>query len=597
MKETKILIFLSILLILVIAGLIFVFFNNKPTLVHYSYFSSKEFFDEAVEQGERQARESSNRIYGGILPHHLIVKDKIAAFFKGIEENNYETIVLIGPNHFGRGKSKVMASETRWSTPYGFLEPDLILIDKLKNLSVLRAEEPPFDYEYSISGLVSFIKKYFPDSKFVPIILRANITPQESSDLAKTLFDSVGNKNVLVLASVDFSHYQPVSVADFHDLKSNSVIQSFDFDRIYDLEIDSPPSVYVLLKYLELIKTEEGDLIFSTNSGALIGKNDIPTTSHNFFYFQKGEKSDKKLINFLFFGDLMLDRNVGKIIKENGLDYIFNKLAGEENKFFEGVDIISANLEGAVTNEGTHYKPDFAYDFAFAPDLIKWLKKYNFNFLNLANNHFSDQGEKGMIETRNNLDELKINYSGCSDQETGECSSTIIRVADKKIGMTGFSMIYAVIDIEKAKEIVRGLKEASDFVVVNMHWSAEYTHKFSAIQQQIAHGLIDAGADIIIGHHPHVVQGIEIYKTKPIFYSLGNFVFDQYFSQDTQEGLSIGLAVSNFIDISIFPLKLEFSRPQLMVDNEKKEFLDKLILWSEINPEISNQIINGKIRL
>jgi poly-gamma-glutamate synthesis protein (capsule biosynthesis protein) len=304
-----------------------------------------------------------------------------------------------------------------------------------------------------------------------------------------------------------------------------------------------------------------------------------------------------KLINFLFFGDLMLDRNVRKTIKENGLDYIFSKLAGGENKFFEGIDIISANLEGAVTNDGMHYKPDFSYDFSFAPDLINQLKKYNFNFFNLANNHFIDQGEKGIIETRSNLNKLKINYSGCLDGEVGECSSTIIQVADKKIGMAGFSMVYSVIDIEKAKEIVRKLKESSDFVVINMHWGKEYTHKFNETQQQIAHNLIDAGADTIIGHHPHVVQGIEIYKTKPIFYSLGNFVFDQYFSQDTQEGLGIGLAVNDFVDIFIYPLKSELSRPGLMINDEKENFLNKLISWSEIDNIFIEQIKEGKIRL
>ncbi|MCD4761464.1 CapA family protein [bacterium] len=200
---------------------------------------------------------------------------------------------------------------------------------------------------------------------------------------------------------------------------------------------------------------------------------------------------------------------------------------------------MSANLEGAVTNSGEHYAPDKLYDFAFHPDLISGLKKYNFNFFNLANNHFDDQGKAGMEETRENLDRLGFNYSGDRNGIVSDHSKKIVELKNKKIGLIGFSALGNALDLEKAVRIVSELASTTDLVIVNIHWGEEYQLRSNKKQQELAHRLINADADVIIGHHPHVVQEIEVYKNKLIFYSLGNFIFDQYFSKETQEGLAI----------------------------------------------------------
>ncbi len=179
-----------------------------------------------------------------------------------------------------------------------------------------------------------------------------------------------------------------------------------------------------------------------------------------------------EVLNFLFFGDLMLDRHVKELIAEKGLSYIFEELAGQENRFFKGVDLISANLEGVVTNEGEHYPPTMIYDFAFHPELIQGLKNYNFNFFNLANNHFSDQGQQGVEETRENLTNLGFNYSGCIDRQVGECSSKILELSNYKIGLAGFSMVYGKFNQEEANKIIQDLAKNTDLVIVNIHWGS-----------------------------------------------------------------------------------------------------------------------------
>ena len=198
------------------------------------------------------------------------------------------------------------------------------------------------------------------------------------------------------------------------------------------------------------------------------------------------------------------------------------------------------------------------------------------------------------METRKNLDDLGFSYVGCRDKKVADCSTKILDVAELRVGMAGFSMVYGLFDIDLATSAIARLASSSDLVVVNIHWGVEYKHYANQIQQNIAHSLIDAGADVIIGHHPHVVEGIEVYKNKPIFYSLGNFIFDQYFSQDTQTELAVGL---NFdqekLNLHLFPLKSKNSQVSLIEGNRKKKELSNLIKWSSLDDKYKEQVKEG----
>ncbi len=308
----------------------------------------------------------------------------------------------------------------------------------------------------------------------------------------------------------------------------------------------------------------------------------------------------KKNTRLLFVGDIMLDRHVKEKISQqpSGVNWLVEKLAGRDDNFFKGLDLVSANLEGAVTDNGRHYAPVQAYDFAFSPNDIAQLATYNFNFFNLANNHLADQGERGMEETESNLTNLKINFSGCTDGLADNCSSKIIDLAEKKIGMVGLSMVYHDFDMVKAVKIINELAGKCDMIIVNIHWGQEYQHQYNKKQQQVAHQLIDAGADLIIGHHPHVVQGIEVYKNKPIFYSLGNFIFDQYFSSETQQGLAVEINLNNDRkSFYLFPLKSVVSQAELMGGQEKEEFFKNLVKWSKLDNSFIKQVEDGRLIL
>lgn len=155
--------------------------------------------------------------------------------------------------------------------------------------------------------------------------------------------------------------------------------------------------------------------------------------------------------------------------------------------------------------------------------------------------------------------------------------------------------------IVKEEEIIKTIKTVKslnpdNFLIVSMHWGEEYKLINSPAQQKLAHQLIEAGADLIIGHHPHVVQNIEKYQGKLIFYSLGNFIFDQYFSSDTQQGLAVGLEIyPDRLVCRPFPLQINFSQPVLMEQNKASEFLIQLAKRSD--DKLVDEIKDGIIKI
>ncbi len=305
-------------------------------------------------------------------------------------------------------------------------------------------------------------------------------------------------------------------------------------------------------------------------------------------------KAKEPPLKFLFFGDIMLDRHVKDKINQSGFDYLLDnfQLPAE----WQTPNIMMANMEGAVTAGGKHYPPEISIDFAFAPDDVAQLKNYGFNFFNIANNHILDQGQAGFLETQKNLENLGFNYVGCPDRQIGECNIKIFDIRDIKIAMLGYSMVYGVLEEEELLKQIKKAAEKTNLAIVFMHWGVEYEPQARSNQVALAHKIIEAGADVIIGSHPHVVQEMEVYNGKPIFYSLGNFIFDQYFSAETQEGLAVGLIADNGkIEITLLPLKSKVSQAEIMSGSEKQKFLDWLAEGSTVEEKYREQIKRGYI--
>lgn len=257
----------------------------------------------------------------------------------------------------------------------------------------------------------------------------------------------------------------------------------------------------------------------------------------------------------LAFGDIMLDRYVRTLMDRNGLDYPFRHFEALKTEMMAKVtprtpllpDLITANLEGPVSNT-PYVNPGTAMVFNFKPDVLPILKKYGFNALNLANNHAYDMGAAASQETRPHLNEAGIPHFGDA-KVINEHTVWTTTIKDTRLTFVGFNETLSDhIDREAAMNVIRAARENSDFVLVSIHWGVEYRTTPTQKQVELAHAMVDAGADAILGHHAHVIASSEWYKDRPIYYSLGNFVFDQYFQRSVQEGLGLTLTLTKAVD-------------------------------------------------
>lgn len=191
--------------------------------------------------------------------------------------------------------------------------------------------------------------------------------------------------------------------------------------------------------------------------------------------------------------------------------------------------------------------------FFFDPSVVEALTKIGFSHLSVANNHIFDQGRAGANDTFTNLTNAGIEAIGYRDGTTlGSIATTTLRGHD--IAFIALDTTTTPHDLDDIEEELAPLGE-DIFITSFLHWGNEYETVHSDEQEEFAHALIDRGVDLIIGAHPHVVQDIEEYNGARIYYSLGNFIFDQYWNESVRDGLMVLVTLdgddTSFTDISI----------------------------------------------
>lgn len=286
---------------------------------------------------------------------------------------------------------------------------------------------------------------------------------------------------------------------------------------------------------------------------------------------------EEKPINIIFVGDVMLGRAVEEQYqKEDIFEYV--------RPAFNEADAVVANLEGPVLNN--HIKTPYnSYKFSFATTTLGILKYAGFTDLTLANNHTDNYGRDGYAETVLNLKSFGL-YTFGDPNLIAESSVSEREIGDKKFIFIGINDTYGNLTIGKILEFVSGLKAKfnDEILVVCMHWGEEYKVVANERQTKIGRGLIDAGVDLVIGSHPHVVQNLEKYNGKYIFYSLGNFVFDQYFSTSTQQGLAVRMKIGETgSEFELMPIVSNRSIPAFLVGEEKTLWLREYLNVNKIS--------------
>src|SRR3989344_419725 len=269
----------------------------------------------------------------------------------------------------------------------------------------------------------------------------------------------------------------------------------------------------------------------------------------------------------LFVGDIMLSREIGKIMTEkNDWTYPFLEIKNVLGK----ADLVIANLEGPISSRGT--KVGSIFSFRADPRAVVGLTFASMDVVSLANNHIWDYGREAFSETLEILEEANIDYIG-GGKDYSEAHQAVVReVKGTKVAFLSYTDLIpktvteelsrptvAFLDLEQIIPAIARAKELADLVVVTFHWGDEYETKHNQKQEEIAHAVIVAGADLVVGHHPHVAQEVEEYKGGYIAYSLGNFVFDQNFSVDTRSGLMLEVTLENIKIAKVVGQKVKFT--------------------------------------
>ncbi|QJC51572.1 CapA family protein [Paenibacillus albicereus] len=282
---------------------------------------------------------------------------------------------------------------------------------------------------------------------------------------------------------------------------------------------------------------------------------------------------DAPTIRLAFTGDILLASKVADLMESKGLDYPFTGAADRLSK----PDLTAGNLETPITARGNP-ATDKQFVFKGKPAYVKPLRDAGFDVVTLANNHTLDQGVQGLLDTIGHLDDAGLPHVGGGRDDKEAYAPVILESGGVKVAYLGVSRVLPVVewkagptragvaeayDPARAQEAIRIARKKADLVVVMVHWGRERADQPVDHQRSLARGFIDAGADLIIGSHPHVLQGFELYKGKWIAYSLGNFIFTSNANSNTSESgvLDAVCSKDGRCGLRFHPMKIVQARP------------------------------------
>ncbi|HEY0443554.1 MAG TPA: CapA family protein [Candidatus Limnocylindrales bacterium] len=318
-------------------------------------------------------------------------------------------------------------------------------------------------------------------------------------------------------------------------------------------------------------------------------------------------------------GDILLDRGVAQTVKirGKGVDFPFDGGsaeitgrcrncsplgwdlpyttrtggAGAVRELIKGADLAIANFENPAPNRFAYHTKGTV--FSADPKLIDGLRDAGIDYVSLANNHIRDAGAQGILDTMANLDRRGIAHSGAGANLAAARAPGMLEARGTKVAILAYDTIAksygatptragsAQLNAAAVRTDVAAARRAgANVVIVFPHWGTEYDPTPFAGQQRLARACVDAGADLVIGNHAHWAGAMETYKGKPIWYALGNFVFDQTWSEPTMEGITLELT---FNGATLVQARM---RPHIILDKAQPNFLD---------PAGSGRVVMGQV--
>ncbi|MBD3360463.1 AmmeMemoRadiSam system protein B [Candidatus Peregrinibacteria bacterium] len=304
-------------------------------------------FDNVNEENEYVFED---RPLGVILPHDNLTSSELAKFYSGLSKvADPSTVLIIGSNQSNSGEGNIQTCKNCiFSTIIGDLEVDHDFLEKMVNEGAAEYNNETFINDHAINIHSIFIKKYFPEAKIAPILVKWKIPVNEVVKLSGWLDENLAEDD-LAIGSVNFSGHVPQGVAEFHDRSSFTTINNFDLKNIYKLGVDSPSTIYALLSLMRSRGYAKVEQIAYTNSANFIDEHSEETTSHQYIAFFNGEIDPMEGTSIMAFGNLPLDNSLtffrGWEWDPNynqKADYttirLLKEIRGKEDRFFVGSD-------------------------------------------------------------------------------------------------------------------------------------------------------------------------------------------------------------------------------------------------------------------
>lgn len=292
-------------------------------------------------------------------------------------------------------------------------------------------------------------------------------------------------------------------------------------------------------------------------------------------------------ITIIFGGDCTLAYHFENFVRDD-FKYPFKNL-----DILRNADISMINLENPISIKGTKIEKEF--NFRMHPKYLNSLLDGGIDIVSLANNHVYDYGEEALFDTMKYLDSCDIKYVGIGKDLTDARKPVIFTVKNKKIAFLSYSGSSFAANYKKSgsaprnKKIIyedlKKLKGIVDYIIINYHWGEEKEEYPNEYQKDLAHFTIDSGADLVIGHHPHVLQGIERYKNGVIVYSLGNFIFGGNNRRKYETILFEVKIINSKILYNVIPLIITNWQALIPDDNQKNIIINKVKQLSSIFKE------------
>ena len=496
-----------------------------------------------------RAYEIDGFIRAGVVPHHATAAAMISGFFAQAANfaDYYDTIIILAPNHEG-DLADVVLSYRDWdigsgvSTHRGFVQ-SLHMASGI-NTAISHAH---METDHSASIFIPYIYHYLSGVKVAPVLINRSISLGGTVRLFNWLMDWIetSDENVLLLASIDFSHFLTAPEARARDIVTTEAILNRDFEKLHYLNdhyLDSPAAMIIFLMYIDAIGAALA-VVDHADATDFLGPGLDEVTSYK---IMAGTHPTR--VRLTFTGDIMLH--------EPQTHICFNHTLSRVRPHLKSADLTIGNLETVMGGKFSDF-PLFS-----APDEFGYaLRDVGFDLLSTANNHALDQGVDGLLRSLDFLESIGIGTFGtyrCRDsrdavlvREVGGISFAFLAYTFGINGQpipTGRGYLVNLMQEDLIRSNIARARQLADIVIVMPHMGNEYELFVRQEFKDWAMLMLDAGADVVVAGHPHVVQPMGFVQIENegetrrgfVAYCLGNFVSSQR-DKHTDAGVMLNL--------------------------------------------------------